>query len=378
MSEINKYFKETYTESRENFRNLLSQVQKKWPQARIFTESVGREEDNTIDVIYAEADSSNKQAVMMTSGEHGIEGYAGAAAVHLFVDRYMRHIDPSDTGICLVHGVNPWGMRHFRRVTENNVDLNRNYFPESSTIPTDINQNYENESHIFQPDGPVEDIGKEKTVLYESLTKGMISRGTGGIRKAKGMGQFEFERGVYFGGFKEEPSAAYMKTWQQRLLNTFENVVHMDWHTALGPTNEVTMVISDRIGKSEEELKDSYGLENIKVFSSNNVQGDSTDYFYQMREKEAPSKKLFSALFEFGTFGTSHMAELREFATIILENQLYWNGTDLRERREWIEEELYNMFYPEDEDWRKSILLESGHAMEEVLNKQGILMAAPH
>ncbi|TMW70916.1 M14 family metallopeptidase [Alteribacter natronophilus] len=373
MSEINRYFKETYTESRERFRDLLSQVREKWPDAELFTENVGREEDNTIDVIYSEAASSNEKAVFMTSGEHGIEGYTGAAAIHLFVDKYMPKVDSSDTGICLVHGINPWGMRHFRRVTENNVDLNRNYFLEPSSIPRHINENYEKESHIFQPVAPVEEIGKEKTELYEAITKGMMDKGTSGIRGAKSMGQFVFERGVYYGGRSAEPSAEYMKSWQKRLLDTFERIAHMDWHTALGPTNEVTMVISDRHEKEEQELQDTYGMENVKVFSHEDVKGDSTDYFYTLRNDKAPSKKLFSALFEFGTFGTSYEAELREFTTIILENQLYWEGTDYEESREWIQKELMNMFYPGEKEWRESVLREGARAIEAVLSQEGIL-----
>lgn len=372
MNAMNNYFHSNYEESRETFRDLLKRVQSKWPNAELYQKSIG-EEDNTIDVIYAEATTSNDGVVFMTSGEHGIEGYAGAAAIHLFVDKYMESVDPSTTGICLVHAINPWGMKHFRRVTENNVDLNRNYFLEKQDIPLDINKNYEKESHIFLPSKPVEGIGKEKTELYEALSKGMMNEGYKGIKKAKGMGQFEFERGVYFGGFEEEPSSTYIKSWQKQLLDNFSTVIHMDWHTALGPTNEVTMVVSEKIGESEEGLKDTYGLENIQVFSPDDVKGDSTNHFYELREEEYPSKRLFTALFEFGTFGTSREAELREFTTIILENQLYWEGTEYPESREWIQEELMNMFYPQEEEWKETVLKEAGIAIESVLGKEEIL-----
>ncbi|SDN99713.1 Protein of unknown function [Halobacillus aidingensis] len=147
----------------------------------------------------------------------------------------------------------------------------------------------------------------------------------------------------------------------------------MDWHTALGPTNEVTMVISEKHGIKEDELKASYGMENIQVFSPEDVKGDSTNYFYELREAEYPSTSLFSALFEFGTFGTSREAELREFTTIILENQLYWEGTEHEESREWILEELMNMFYPKEKEWKESVLEEACEAIESVLKKENIL-----
>lgn len=373
MVDLNYYFKNNYEESRETFRDLLSRVQEVWPEAKLYQHSIGENEDNTIDIIYAEATASNDKVALLTSGEHGIEGYAGAAVIHLFVDRYLESIDPSTTGICLVHAINPWGMRHFRRVTENNVDLNRNYFLEETDIPYDLNENYEKESHIFLPKKPLDVISKEKTELYESLSKGMMNEGYKGIKQAKGMGQFQFDRGVYFGGYEEEPSGAYIKTWQRHLLEHFQKVIHMDWHTALGPTNEVTMVISEKNGKEEEELKASYEMENIQVFSPEDVKGDSTNYFYELKEAEFPSTALFSALFEFGTFGTSREAELREFTTIILENQLYWEGTEHPESREWILDELMNMFYPREREWKEAVLEEAGTAIEAVLGKENIL-----
>lgn len=371
--DINNYFKNNYEESRETFRGLLDKVQEVWPEAKLYQHAIGEKEDNSIDVIYAEATSSNDKVALLTSGEHGIEGYAGAAVIHLFVDHYLASIDPSTTGICLVHAINPWGMRHFRRVTENNVDLNRNYFLEETDIPYDLNENYEKESHIFLPKKPVDVISKEKTELYEALSKGMMNEGYKGIKQAKGMGQFQFDRGVYFGGYDEEPSGSYIKTWQRHLLGQFQKVIHMDWHTALGPTNEVTMVISEKHGIKEDELKASYGMENIQVFSPEDVKGDSTNYFYELREAEYPSTSLFSALFEFGTFGTSREAELREFTTIILENQLYWEGTEHEESREWILEELMNMFYPKEKEWKESVLEEACEAIESVLKKENIL-----
>ncbi|MGP4062284.1 M14 family metallopeptidase [Halobacillus sp. H74] len=376
MFDTEKYFNRSYVHSRNEFRKHLSTIKEKWPSAELYTQSIGKEEDTTIDVIYSEANSSNKQVLFFTTGEHGIEGYAGAAVVHLFVEEYLNQVDPQSTGICFVHAINPWGMKNFRRVTENNVDLNRNYFLEQGTVPETVNQYYAKESEIFQPNGVVKDIKKEKTALYEQLSKGMMNEGHSGIKTAKGMGQFEFERGVYYGGTDEEESTKYMKEWQLKLLTTYSRVIHMDWHTALGPTNEVTMVMSEHDEREEEELKAQYGMKNIKKFTPKNVKGDSTNYFHKLKKEVSPDTKLFSALFEFGTFGADKKAELRELTTIILENQLYWEGAVHEEDRQWILEEFNNMFYPEEEAWREAVLKEARLAIASVLKEEGLLLPA--
>ncbi|MCP3027966.1 M14 family metallopeptidase [Halobacillus sp. A5] len=372
MNNIN-YFTASYEESRTEFRKLLELVKRKWPNAELTTTSIGRDEDNTIDTIYAEAIDSNNQVVFLTCGEHGIEGYAGAAVIRMFTEKYLNQINPAVTGICLIHALNPWGMKNYRRVTENNVDLNRNCFYHPDSIPLDINQNYEEQKELFLPNGKVKDIKKEKTDLYHQLSRGMADQGYQGIKKAKGMGQYEFKKGVYYGGVIEEESTAYLKQMQREILSTFPHVVHMDWHTALGPEKEVTLVISEHEPRSEEEIKEDYKLENIQKYSPKKVKGDSTNHFYKLKNEEFPDTQLFSALFEFGTFGADREAELREISTIILENQLYWEGAEREEDRQWILKELNNMFYPSEEEWRSAVMKEAQLAVESVLRKEGVI-----
>ncbi|WP_339145574.1 MULTISPECIES: M14 family metallopeptidase [unclassified Sutcliffiella] len=373
MMEIEKYFKTNYEESRKEFLGHLEKIRSIWPEARLTSENIGKEKNNTIDMIYSEALSSNEQVLFFTTGEHGIEGYAGAAVTHLFVDEYLNRIDPQTTGICLIHALNPWGMRNFRRVTENNIDLNRNYLYNPDSVPEDVNKNFANVKDLFLPSGKVQNVKKEKTDLYSLLTKASFKEGYSGISEAKGMGQFEFERGVYFGGKGPEESAQFLKSVQKRLLSTYLRVIHMDWHTALGPSNEITMVVSDTDPRDEEELKALYPLKNIQKFSPEKVKGDSTNHFHKLKKEEHADTYLFSALFEFGTFGDDKEAELREFTTILLENQLYWYGAEREEDRQWVLDEFKKMFYPEDGEWRESVLEEARLGFEAVLGREGIL-----
>jgi Protein of unknown function (DUF2817) len=373
MNDTDHYFAKNYDESRVTFRSHLDKIQKKWPEATLTTKAIGKEENNTIDMIYSEALTSNDQVVFFTTGEHGIEGYAGAAVIQLFVENYLDQIDASKTGICLVHAINPWGMRHFRRVTENNVDLNRNYFYDENSVRRDVNKNYAKESDLFLPDGKISDLKEEKHKLYAQLIKGLAKEGYAGLKKAKGMGQFEFERGVYYGGSTAEESAVFLKSIQEKLLGTYPSVIHMDWHTALGPTNEITMVISEHDGRSVDELKEAYQLKNVEKYTPEKVKGDSTNHFYKLKEEAYPETYLLSALFEFGTFGTDKQAELREFMTIILENHLYHEGAESVDDIQWILGEFEAMFYPNDLEWKKSVLNEARNGMEGVLKREGIL-----
>ena len=127
MSEILSLFPETYEVSRARFREDLSVVQQFWPQAQLSKHRLPGDEDLTIDWIYADAVGKNEKVFILTTGEHGIEGYVGSAMQQRFIDCYLSQLDPQTTGLLLVHAINPWGMKYHRRVNANNVDLNRNF-----------------------------------------------------------------------------------------------------------------------------------------------------------------------------------------------------------------------------------------------------------
>jgi hypothetical protein len=374
MKELKRYFPADYEQSRRTFRGHLAKIKDKWPDAELTTVSIGKEADNTIDMISSKAAKTNEQVLFFTTGEHGIEGYAGAAMIQVFVEEYLHRVDPATTGICFIHALNPWGMKNFRRVTENNVDLNRNYLYNRSSVPEDVNKNYEKESELFLPDGKITDLSQEKMKLQAQLVKALAEEGYSAIKEAKGMGQFEYDRGVYYGGEKEEETAIFLKKIQNHLLSDYPRVIHMDWHTALGPTNEITMVVSSEDERGEEELKSKYGLKNIQKFTPKKVKGDSTNHFHKLKNEQYPTTYLFSALFEFGTFGTGKQAELREFMTIVLENRLYWEGAENEDDRDWILAEFREMFYPLSEEWKKSVLQEGCLGIEAILGEEDILI----
>lgn len=372
MKTIDEYFPDTYEESRETFRGNLEKIRLYWPDAEVTTRPIGQEEDNTIDMIYSPGTETNERILLITAGEHGIEGYAGAAMLDVFVQEMANQMDSKRIGICLIHAVNPWGMRNFRRVTENNIDLNRNYLVDPEQVPRDVNEHYENVMKVFLPDGVIDNYHLARIDLQTKLARGLVSEGYYGLTKAKGMGQYEFPTGVYYGGKEKEENTQFLQAIQEKLLYEYPRVIHIDWHTALGPTNEVTMLMSEDDGRTLKELKKTYGLKNIQQFTPEKAKGDSTHHFYALKNRHYPDTYLFSALFEFGTFGTSVSASLREFMTIILENRLHHEGAVHEKDRQAILDEFKAMFYPEDHEWRLAVLTEGRKAMKSLLQNEGL------
>ncbi len=97
------------------------------------------------------ADAGAPAVLLVTSACHGVEGYCGSGLqVALLADRALA-VAARQAGVALVyvHGLNPYGFSWWRRVTHENVDLNRNWHDFSGPLPA--NPDYDRIAHLLVP-----------------------------------------------------------------------------------------------------------------------------------------------------------------------------------------------------------------------------------
>src|SRR5262249_25391349 len=136
-----------------------------------------------------------RRAVLHSSGLHGVEGFAGSA-VQIQTLRELPCI-PDDSALILVHILNPYGMCWLRRTNENNVDLNRNSLIDGNY--TGAPENYSKlDPFLNPPSPPWRDLFLLKAALL-AFRYGMPS-----LRQAVAGGQYEFPKGLFFGGKRLE------------------------------------------------------------------------------------------------------------------------------------------------------------------------------
>src|SRR5262245_34386883 len=88
------------------------------------------------DVAILGPDTAEKAALVVT-GTHGAESYCGSAILHRWLSNREPGAAPNGVKVVLVHAINPWSVSYKTRTTENNVDLNRNFFPAPSGYERD-------------------------------------------------------------------------------------------------------------------------------------------------------------------------------------------------------------------------------------------------
>ena len=75
--------------------------------------------------------------LVITSACHGVEGFCGSGLQTALIRDSAFHTAARAAGVAVlyVHALNPYGFSHLRRVTHENVDLNRNFHDFTQPLP---------------------------------------------------------------------------------------------------------------------------------------------------------------------------------------------------------------------------------------------------
>jgi hypothetical protein len=146
-----------------------------------------------MDVVLAGSPDADK-LLIVTSACHGVEGYCGSG-VQVFAlhdAEWREKARAAGVAVLYVHALNPFGFSHVRRVTHENVDLNRNFQDFSKPLP--VNEAYRALQPLLLPEHWPPDAENAATVAHFIETHGMAA-----FQAAITRGQHEFPDGLFFG-----------------------------------------------------------------------------------------------------------------------------------------------------------------------------------
>jgi hypothetical protein len=170
-------------------------------------------------------------ALVVLSGTHGVEGFAGAGCQVGFLTDRLYEALPSTACALLVHALNPYGFAWLRRVNEDNVDLNRN-FVDFSQPPS---------SAAYEPLHdwlvPADWDGDGRAHADAALQQYIAQHGMRAFQQALTAGQYTRPEGLFYGGTVPTWSAQTLeRLLREQLPDAVRRVAVLDLHTGLGPT----------------------------------------------------------------------------------------------------------------------------------------------
>ena len=85
---------------------------------------------------------ASERLLIVSSACHGVEGFCGSGVQVFALHDAEWRAKAREAGVAVlyIHALNPYGFSHVRRVTQENVDLNRNFHDFSAPLP--VNEGY--------------------------------------------------------------------------------------------------------------------------------------------------------------------------------------------------------------------------------------------
>jgi hypothetical protein len=364
---------DSYEASRARFRARTDSIRTRWPAARLTSLSLPYNDDLSMDWISADPSSSKEKLCVISTALHGIEGYVGSALLELFLNEYLPSFDPQTTGLLLIHAINPWGMKHWKRPNPNNVDLNRNFVSGDFAALAKTNPDYPKLIPYLSPKKSLGNITLEKFLFFDQTMHQMVMFGPRRIREAALMGQYIDPKGIYFGGQELQPETRVLMDLYRKSFAGYKNIVHLDLHTGYGPRYQMTLVTSPHEKMSAAETTAKYGTPLVAAANPDEfytMQGDMIDWEYNLVEKEFAGAHYFGAACEFGSFGESILAGARSLRITVFKNQLNQFGAN-KTSAAWIEQEYRELYRPAEAAWFNKAKADVRQAFDGILSAEG-------
>jgi len=184
--------------------------------------------------------ASDRHLIVIISGVHGVEGFLGASVQIKTLEMIWQDGLPEHTGIVLIHAVNPWGFAHLRRVNNNNVDINRNFIIGEDPWPVS-HPDYASLNAVINPE-KAPDWRGEMGYWLGALSKIVRHRGIARLFKPIAEGQYDFPKGVFYGGVQIEESSNRLQSILLHLSANCSRISILDVHSGLGPSGTATLI----------------------------------------------------------------------------------------------------------------------------------------
>lgn len=356
-------FQASYQAARQGLLHRLASVEKHLIQAtERFQHPLSGPDQQPLylDWIFLGQKKTPKRFLVLISGTHGVEGFAGSAIQCYWLPILEQQLNEQpDLGIVIIHALNPWGFAWLRRYDHEGIDLNRNFVNFNEPLPT--NEEYDViHNELFC------DTSKESSVVMAAWRKQI---GAEQFETVITQGQYQHADGLFYGGTSPSWSRKILEqVCSSSALQQAERIAVIDLHTGLGPFGHGE-VINDHSPSTPgfDWAVKWYGPNAQSALLGESCSAPKTgllDYFWH---RLVADRGCFVTL-EYGTYS------LDKLIMLACLEQRYHNSY----AQDWKKRDLahsaviaqHDFFYPQNQTWQQLVLFRAGQVIQLAL--QGI------
>ena len=298
------------------------------------------------------------RVLVTVSATHGAEGFCGAGVQSGSLDRAFAAALPADTALLAIHAINPYGFAWLRRVTEENVDLNRNFVAHDRALPR-------NDGYVELADAlcPAEWSDAALARARERLEDYGRRHGAALLQKAITGGQYSHADGIFFGGAEA--------TWSRRTalriaaehLARARRVAVIDYHTGLGPYGHGEKIVVHRQGSAGlARARDWYGDAITSTALGTSQSADVVGDLLSGLEAALPDAEVTGLALEFGVRPYDETID-----AVRADNWLHHHGSLDSAQGRVLKAQMRAVFYGDADDWKAMIFEQAMDAQRRAL-----------
>lgn len=337
-------FSADYAAARQRFRQAASSLGWRLEAYPIGVAGPGGEE-LTFDVGCSPG-GDPESVLVVSSGVHGVEGFFGSAVQVALLEQWAS-ATPPPTKCVFLHGLNPFGFSWLRRFDENNVDPNRNFLLPDEPFEGAPDR-YAQLDAFLNPRQPP--AGWDPFTLKAAW---LIARhGMPALRQAVAAGQYDYPRGLFFGGAGPSRMQQLLGENLPRWLSGSQRVVHLDFHTGLGSRGAYKLLLDYPLSERQLGwLTDWFGTESFEACDPGGIAYDTRGGFGRWCVSRRLAADYLFAVAEFGTYGP-----IQVLAGLRAENQAHHWGEPSAASTVGAKERLKELFCPAGDAWRSQVV----------------------
>jgi hypothetical protein len=294
----------------------------------------------------------------MVSGTHGIEGYCGSGAQVDWLRRGEAAQLRPGQAVLLVHALNPYGFAWSRRVTHENVDLNRNFVDFGAPLPA--NPEYARLAAAVKPADWGED---SQAAARQVILDYAVAHGFKAMAQAISGGQYDYPDGVFYGGAGPTWSRRTLEAIFAERLSGATDIGIIDYHTGLGPEGYAEQIIAAHTGTPEHRRAVLWhGLAATSHSSGDSVSASIAGDWLGAAPRLLPHARVTGIALEYGTVDANRVLD-----AVRADNWLHAHGQVDSAHGRAIKQQIRDAFYIDTDLWRGMVLGQSLIAVRQAL-----------
>lgn len=298
-----------------------------------------------------------RHLLIVSSACHGVEGHCGSG-VQVFALHDAEWRDKAraaGVAVLYLHALNPHGFAHGRRVTEDNVDLNRNFVDFTQPLP--VNAAYAELHALLLPaEWPPAPQNQADIAAW------IDRHGFAAFQAAVSAGQYQFADGLFFGGTAPTWSHRTFRRVLQTQAQKAQRLAWIDLHTGLGPNGIGERMFACRDDRAAYARATAWwGSPAAPVTSLYDGSSSSAELTGQMSDalyEECPQAEYTGIALEYGT-----LPLLDVLGALRADHWLHAHPQAAPELADAIRARMREAFYTDTDAWKGQVISQARQAM---------------